>query len=233
MATLTITAKDGTGSFSAYVAKPEEQATAAILVIQEIFGVNGDMRAKCDAFAAQGYIAICPDLFWRQEPGVDITDKTKAEWDKALALLGGLDIDKAIEDLTATMDVMRAMHDCNGKIGCVGYCIGGKLAYLMAARTDINLSVSYYGVGLQDLLGEAKNIKRPLILHIAELDKFSNPQARDQVVAAFANDPNVTAIVYPGVDHAFARLNGEHYDASAAAAANTRTDAFFAEHLKG
>lgn len=226
-----IQAKDGSGSFKAYVAMPAKLPAPAMILIQEIFGINADMQSKCDEFADKGYIAIAPDLFWRQEPGVSLTDKTKAEWDKAFALLNGFDIDKGVADLQAALDAAKALKDCNGKVGCVGYCLGGKLSYLMAARTKIDAAVGYYGVGLDQLLNE--EITAPLLLHIAELDKFSTPEARDKVVAHFKDCGCVTTQVYPGVDHAFARRNGEHYDAAAAALANSRTDAFFTQHLKG
>ncbi|HEY8963247.1 MAG TPA: dienelactone hydrolase family protein [Alphaproteobacteria bacterium] len=233
MSTTTIAATDGSGSFSAYIAMPKDLPAPAIILIQEIFGVNGDMRAKCDAFAAQGYIAICPDLFWRQEPGVDITDKSQAEWDKAMSLLNGFNTDKGIDDLKATLDAVRAFDDCNGKVGTVGYCLGGKLAYLFAARSTVDCAVGYYGIQLDTFMNEASGIKNPLMLHMAELDKFFPEDARKKVLAHFENFSNITAYVYPGVDHAFARLNGEHYDEAAATLANQRTDAFFANVLKG
>lgn len=227
-----ITAKDGTATFKAYRAVPATTPAPAIIVIQEIFGINADMRAKCDDFARQGYVAIAPDLFWRQEPGVDITDKTEAEWAKAAQLLNGFDIDKGVEDLAATLEAARALPECNGKAGCVGYCLGGRLAYLMAARTDIDAAIGYYGINLDTMLDESPNIKNPLLLHVAELDKFVPPQARDKVLAHFKDSDVVTTHLYPGVNHAFSRLNGEHYDAPSAKLAKTRTDAFFAEHLK-
>ncbi len=232
MTTITITATDGTGTFTAYMAQPAQTPAPVIIVIQEIFGINADMRAKCDALATEGYIAIAPDLFWRQEPGVELTDQTKAEWDKAFALLGGFSLDKGVDDLAATLAAAKALPGCNGRAGCVGYCLGGRLAYLMAARTNVDASVGYYGIALDTMLDEAAGIKNPLLLHIAELDKFSTPEARDKVAAFFADSKTVTTHVYAGVDHAFARLNGDHYDAAAAALANSRTDAFFKTHLK-
>jgi carboxymethylenebutenolidase len=228
-----IEAKDSSGAFAAYMAMPKVTPAPVIILIQEIFGINADMRAKCDNFAKQGYIAIAPDLFWRQEPGVDLTDKTKAEWDKAFALMNGFNIDKGIDDLSAALDAARALPACSGKVGCVGYCLGGKLAYLMAARTDIDACVGYYGVALDTLLTESAAIKNPLMLHIAELDKFASPEARDKVVAHFKGSGTVTTHVYEGVDHAFARRNGDHYDETAAKLANDRTDMFFAKYLKG
>jgi len=231
--TITIAAADGSGSFAAYVAKPKTLPAPAILVIQEIFGVNADMRAKCDAFAAQGYIAVCPDLFWRQEPGIDITDKSEAEWARAMDLLNGFDNDKGIGDLKSTLSVIRDMDDCTGKVGCVGYCMGGKLAYLMAARSPVDASVGYYGIQLDQFANEASGIRNPTLLHMAELDQFFPAAARQKALSHFENFSVIFAFVYPGVDHAFARINGEHYDEAAATLANQRTDAFFAKHLKG
>jgi carboxymethylenebutenolidase len=143
------------GPFSAYVARPQgEGPWAAVVVIQEIFGVNAVMRQTCDGLAGQGYLAVCPDLFWRIQPGIDITDKTKAEWDQAMDYLGRFDTDLGIEDIRATIDLVRGRPECSGKVGDVGYCLGGKLAFLTAARTDADASVSYYGIGLEPLVGE-------------------------------------------------------------------------------
>lgn len=227
-----INAKDDTGNFAAYVAMPTKTPAPAIVVIQEIFGVNADMRAKCDNLAAQGYIAIAPDLFWRQEPGVDITDKSEAEWKKAFALFNGFDVSKGVEDLAATLDTVKTMPECNGKAGAVGYCLGGKLAYLMAARTNVDAAVGYYGVALDTLLGESNAITKPLMLHMAELDKFVPADARDKILNHFKGSTAVTTHLYNGVDHAFARINGDHYNEAAAKLANQRTDDFFAKYLK-
>ncbi|WP_454018210.1 dienelactone hydrolase family protein [Azospirillum sp. Marseille-Q6669] len=231
MTDISIPAGDG-GSFSAYVAKPAGGGPApGLVVIQEIFGVNQVMRDLCDGFAAQGWLVVCPDLFWRQEPGVQITDKTQEEWNRAFALMNGMDQDKAVDDLKATLAWLRRNTDCTGKAGSVGYCLGGRLAFMMAARSDPDANVSYYGVGLDGLTGEAASIAKPLLMHIAEKDQFVPAEARDKVLAAVKDNPNVTAHVYPGVDHAFARAGGAHFDAQAAELANGRTAAFFKQHL--
>ncbi|WP_353859143.1 dienelactone hydrolase family protein [Azospirillum formosense] len=231
MTDISIPAGDG-GSFSAYVAKPAGGGPApGLVVIQEIFGVNQVMRDLCDGFAAQGWLAVCPDLFWRQEPGVQITDKTQEEWNRAFALMNGMDQDKAVDDLKATLAWLRQSPDCTGKAGSVGYCLGGRLAFMMAARSDSDANVSYYGVGLDGLTGEAASITKPLLMHIAEKDQFVPAEAREKILAAVKGNPNVTAHVYPGVDHAFARAGGAHFDAEAAELANGRTTAFFKQHL--
>lgn len=232
MASLTIQAGDGSGSFGGYLALPNRTPAAAILVIQEIFGVNQVMRDLCDGFAAEGYVAFSPDLFWRIEPGVDITDKTEAEWQQAFGLMQKFDVDKGVEDLKAALAALRGHEAVAGKVGTVGYCLGGKLAFLMATRSDADCSVSYYGVGLAGHLGEASNIKRPLMLHVAREDGFVPKAEQDEVAAALKDNELVVHHSYAGRDHAFAREGGEHYDAEAAGTANQRTLAFFARHLR-
>src|SRR3972149_2361389 len=160
------------GDFSGYLAMPRKTPAPAIVVAQEIFGVNQVMRGVCDWLAEAGYLACCPDIFWRIEPGIQITDKTKAEWDRAFQLFMAFDVDKGIDDLRATLAHMRGHKACAGTVGSIGFCLGGKLAYLMAARTDTDCSVGYYGVGLDELLDEAKAIRNPLMLPVAGKDRF-------------------------------------------------------------
>ncbi|MDE2029432.1 MAG: dienelactone hydrolase family protein [Alphaproteobacteria bacterium] len=218
-------------SFGAYCALPEGGHGPVIIVIQEIFGVNATMRAICDGFAAQGYVAVCPDLFWRQEPGIQITDKTEAEWARAFELFKGFDVEAGMRDLLSTLAHVRAMKACNGKVGVVGYCLGGKLAYLMATRSDVDAVSSYYGVGLENYLDEIHDIRMPTIMHIAELDQYTPPDIRERLLKAFARNEIVTPYVYEGVDHAFARLGGKNFNQTAADLTNKRTDDLFAEFL--
>jgi len=231
MAEQIIPSKDGQ-SFTAYVAMPVRLPAPVVIMIQEIFGVNAEMRRKCDDMAAAGYIAVAPDLFWRLEPGVDLTDKTKAEWDKAFDLLNRFDVDQGVEDLRATLHTFKGHAQSTGTVGCIGYCLGGKLAYLMATRSTIDVAVGYYGIGLDALLDEAKNIQKPLMLHIAEDDKFMPKAAQTKVKESLSGNPHVSVYSYPGVSHAFSRIGGEHYDEAAATLANTRTADFLRQHLK-
>lgn len=230
MAELTIQASDG-GSFTSYLALPEKTPAPAVLVIQEIFGVNQVMRDTCDWLAKTGYLACCPDIFWRIEPGIQLTDKTEEEWKRAFDLFNQFDVDKGIEDLRATVAALRKHEGSNGKVDSVGYCLGGKLAYLMACRSDADANVGYYGVGLDELLGEASNITKPLMLHIATEDKFVSKDAQKKIREALGSNPLITLHDYEGQDHAFARVGGEHYDAAAADLANRRTLDFFKQHL--
>jgi carboxymethylenebutenolidase len=230
MADITIQGPDG--SFYAYRASPAAGSGPGLLVIQEIFGVNKVMRDLCDGYAAQGYVAVCPDLFWRQEPGIQITDQTDEEWQKAFQLYQGFDEAKGVEDLKATLAHMRGDSAVSGKVGAVGYCLGGKLAYLMATRSDADACVGYYGVGIDGALDEAANITNALMLHVAEKDQFCPPEAQQAIHQALDGHPQVTLHDYAGCDHAFARIGGAHYDKSAADAANQRTADFFAGHLR-
>ena len=232
MTEITIKARDG-GSFSAYQAAPAGATKApGILLIQEIFGVNKVMRDLADGLARQGYFVLCPDLFWRQEPGIQITDRTDAEWAQAFKLFGGFDEAKGVDDLIATLDVQRKLPGCNGKVGSLGYCLGGKLAYLMATRSPIDCSVGYYGVGIDNALDEAAAIKKPLLLHVAEKDQFCSPEAQQKINAALGKNKLVTLHSYPGMDHAFARVGGAHWDKDSAELANRRSAEFLQLHLK-
>ncbi|EDP62895.1 carboxymethylenebutenolidase [alpha proteobacterium BAL199] len=226
----TITAKDG-GSFQAYVAMPAKTPAPALVVIQEIFGVNQVMRDLTDSFAAMGYLAICPDVFWRIEPGIDITDRTEAEWQKAFELLGKFDVDTGVQDLIASLDHARGTKECTGKAGSVGYCLGGRLAYLMATRSDAQANVSYYGVGLDGLMAEAGGISAPFLAHVAEKDGFVPPEAQAKFVPVLEAHPKAAVHIYQGQDHAFARVGGKHYDKVSADLANQRTRDFLARHL--
>ncbi|HYE52942.1 MAG TPA: dienelactone hydrolase family protein [Azospirillaceae bacterium] len=231
MTEVTIKAADG-GSFTGYLKAPASGSGPGMLVIQEIFGVNRVMRDLVDHYAAQGYVALCPDLFWRQEPGIQITDKSEAEWKKAFELYQGFSETKGVEDLIASLSFLRGYQGVTGKVGSVGYCLGGKLAYLMATRSDADASVSFYGVGIEKDLGEAAAITKPLLMHMAEKDKFVPPEAQAQIRSTLAGHPHVTIHAYAGQDHAFARVGGEHYDKASADLANQRTAEFFARHLK-
>lgn len=229
MPDITINGRDG--DFSAYLSTPASGSGPGLIVIQEIFGVNESMRRMCDDYAAQGYVALCPDIFWRQEPGVQITDKTDEEWQKAFQLFQGFDVDKGVEDLKDSLAALRKLDACTGKAGSVGYCLGGKLAFLMATRSDADCNVAYYGVGLDELLGEARGISHPALLHIAEEDEFVPKEAQAKVKQALAGQKQVTIHSYPGMPHAFARDGGIHYDDASAKLANGRTATFLKQNL--
>jgi len=231
MTDIKLKAADGSGEFSAYVAEPKGKPAGAVVVIQEIFGVNDSLKATCGELAEMGFIAIAPDLFWRQEPGVNITDKSEAEWKRAFALMNGFDQDKGVDDLKVTLQAARKLPGANGKVGTIGFCLGGRLAVMMAARSDADVNVSYYGVGLDGLVSEFGNINAPLLIHIAEKDEFASPEIIDKILDGAEDHEFIDAFVYPDVQHAFARVKGVHFDARAATIANGRTAEILADIL--
>jgi carboxymethylenebutenolidase len=231
MTTLQIQALDGDGEFSAYVARPNGTPRSAIVVIQEVFGVNAGIRRKCDRLAADGYLAIAPDLFWRLEPGVELDPDVPDELQRGLDLFGKFDQDAGIRDIEATIRVARAEVE-GGKVGCVGYCLGGRLAYMTAARTDIDASVGYYAVGIPDLLREAHAIAHPVMLHIAGADHFVDAATQAKMHEGLDDHPKITLLDYPGEDHGFATEIGNRRSPEAADRADAATKAFFAEHLQ-
>jgi len=219
--------------FDAYLALPSSGYGPGIVVLQEIFGVNGHMRQVCDWYAAHGFVAVCPDLFWRQEPGIELTDETEAEWQKAFQLYQGLDMAKAVEDSAAAVDFLRMHPACTGRVGAVGFCLGGNLAWLLSARFNPDAAVGYYGVGIEKTLNEASGLSSPLMLHIAGKDQYCLPEAQQQIHATLDSNALVTIHDYPEQDHAFARPGGAHFDAAAGELANLRTLEFFVRHLAG
>jgi carboxymethylenebutenolidase len=217
------------GKMGAYLAEPAQKAKAGIVVIQEIFGVNDGIRAMTDAWAAKGYVAIAPDLFWRVKPGVQLDADKPEEFQEGYGLMQRMDMDQSIKDIAAAIKTLRDAG-CT-KVGAVGYCMGGRLAFMTAARTDSDATASYYGIGLDGLLGEAGDIKKPLLMHIATKDKFVPAEAQAKVHDGLKGNRLVTIHDYDA-DHAFARHHGHSRVPALAEQADGRTEAFFAKELK-
>jgi carboxymethylenebutenolidase len=221
---------EGDASFAAYIARPEGASKGAIIVIQEIFGVNPGIRQKCDKLAAEGYVALAPDLFWRLQPEVSLDPDVESEFAAALDLMGKFNQDAGIRDIQAAINYLRDQEG-TPMVGCVGYCLGGRLAYMTAARTSIDASVGYYGVGIDSLLGEKEAIANRLLLHIPTEDGFVSREAQAAMHAGLDDHPRVTIYDYEGLDHGFAAETGKRRDEAAAQLADSRTATFFAEHL--
>jgi carboxymethylenebutenolidase len=234
--TIAIETLAGDGGFSAYLAEPGGTPKGAVVVIQEIFGVNEGIRRKCEHWASLGYVGVAPDLFWRLQAGVELDPDLPEQFQEALGLMQRFDQDKGIADIEATIRDARSRlppkaDGSAGRVGAVGYCLGGRLAFMTAARTDIDTSVGYYGVGLEALMGEKHAIARPLMLHIAGADHFVTPDKQALIHAGLDDHPKVTLHDYPGEDHGFASELGARRSEAAAELADSRTEAFFAGQL--
>lgn len=221
---------DGDGSIPAYVVKPEGTAKGAIIVQQEIFGVNAGIRQKADNWAARGYLAVAPDSFWRQKQGVELDPSVQEQFQQGVELMMGHDFDLGIRDIEAVIHWIRREQNVP-KVGLVGFCMGGRIAYLTAARTDIDASVGYYGVMIDQMLDEKHAIANPLMLHIPTADGFVDAEAQKKIHEGLDDHPKVTLHDYEGLDHGFAEESGHRRDEAGATLADSRTEEFFAKHL--
>lgn len=217
------------GTIPAYVARPAGTPSAGIIVIPEIFGVNAGIRQKCDKWADAGYLAVAPDIFWRFAPGVELNPDVPEQLQEAFGYFQQYDPALGVYDIEAAIRWLRSQG--TAKVGCTGYCLGGRLAYMAAARTDIDASVGYYGVMIDQMLDEAHHIAKPLLLHIPTADHFVGAEAQAAIHAALDDHPRVTLYDYPGLDHGFAAEMGDRRDAAGAELADGRTEAFLKEHL--
>ncbi len=226
----TIGALDEQGEIPVYVATPDDQTEAAIIVIPEIFGVNAGIRKKCDDWAALGYVAVAPDIFWRFAPGVELDPDVPEQLQQAFGYFGQYDPELGVQDIEAVIHWLRHVEAVDN-VGLVGFCLGGRMAYMAAARTDIDASVGYYGVMIDQMLGESRAIAKPLMLHIPTADHFVGPDAQAAIHAGLDNHPKVVLHDYVGLDHGFAAEVGSRRDEAGASLADERTRDFFKAHL--
>ena len=234
MKTQNITVKLRDGEMGAYLAVPDRTPAGAVIAIMEIWGVNDTMRHHAHEFAEAGFVCLVPDLFWRQEPGVELSDRQPRPRPEGVRPL-----------LRVRLRPRRPRHgghlafpagpcpQCNGKVGAVGYCLGGKLCYLMCCRTDIDCAVAYYGTYIEHNIREAKNLHRPFMLHMAMKDRWVQAEVNELLERRLAPNPLVTIHKYPGADHAFARKGGRTYSEPEAERALGLTVDFFRRHLGG
>lgn len=220
------------GDFDAYRAGPTVAPTAAVVVLHEVFGVNADLRATCDEIASAGFLAVCPDLFWRQERHVDLSVQSQPDWEKGLALYRAFDLDGGVRDVEATVRAVRAVGNGRLPVGVMGFCLGGLLAFLAAARTQVDAAVAFHGARTEEFLGEVADIDAPLQMHLAEADEFIPRDAQRRIASALAVDPRFEVFSYPRCRHAFSRHGGEHFDAAAARLSRARTLDFLDRHLR-
>jgi carboxymethylenebutenolidase len=229
---ITIQGRDG--AFGAYISRPKTAPAHAVVVLQELFGVNSDIRKTCDELAAQGFLAVAPDLFWRQEPGVDLSNVTSdADWQHGLRLYAAYDRDAGVRDVEDTVNAVAKLPESTGKVAVLGYCLGALMVFLTAVRFDgITAAVAYHGGDTEKYLGEVDGLHAPMLMHLAEEDEYISKPAQAQIKAALAKKSNATVYSYPGQNHAFSRHGGAHYNAAAAALAHERTYAFLNHELR-
>jgi carboxymethylenebutenolidase len=227
-----ITIKGPDGAFGAYVARPKASPAPAVVVLQELFGVNADIRKTCDEIAEQGFLAVAPELFWRQEPGVDLTVTSEADWQHGLRLYQAYDRDAGVRDVKDTVNAVAKLPECTGRVAVLGYCLGALMVFLTAVRCGVDAAVAYHGSDTEKYLGEIDGLNAPMLMHLAEEDEFISKPAQAEIKTALASKPNATVYSYPGQNHAFSRHCGAHYNAEAAALAHERTYAFLNRQLR-
>jgi len=227
-----ITIKGRDGAFGAYISRPKTLPAPAVVVLQELFGVNADIRKTCDELAEQGFLAVAPDLFWRQEPGVDLTVTSEADWQHGLRLYQAYDRDAGARDVKDTLNAVAKLPGCTGRVAVLGYCLGALMVFLTAVRYGVDAAVAYHGGDTDKYLGEIDGLRAPMLMHLAEEDEFISKAAQAEIKAALAKKPNATVYSYPGQNHAFSRHGGAHYNAEAAALARERTNEFLHQQLR-
>jgi carboxymethylenebutenolidase len=231
MQTRSITVPLRDGAMSAYLAIPDRPPAGAIIAIMEIWGVNDTMRHHAHEFAEAGFVCLVPDLFWRQEPGVELSDDNPDHVRKAFDLYYDFDYDLGVRDMEDTAAFLRGLKECNGKVGAVGYCLGGKLCFLLCCRSEIDAAVAYYGTYIEHNIREATQLRRPFMLHMAMRDRWVQAEVNELLERRLSPNPLVTMHKYPGADHAFARHGGKTYSKPEADRALGFTTDFFRHHL--
>ncbi|MGI4816063.1 MAG: dienelactone hydrolase family protein [Janthinobacterium lividum] len=217
------------GTYQGYLALPpadsRDRKGPGIILLQEIFGVNAHIRSVADQYAADGYVVLAPDIFWRSEKRVELGYEGD-DMKKAVSLMQATDVGNAVSDVAAAVKALKTRPELQGNVTAIGYCFGGRLAYLSAANGLVDAGVAYYGGGIQNMLDKAAQVKVPMLFHYAEHDHNISLEAVEQVKAAFAGHPDATFHVYPGAEHGFNCNVRGSYQRHAAALAHGRTLAF-------
>ncbi len=229
-----IAAADG-GTFGAYVAYPDAPTAPGLVLGQYICGVNNMMRELADEFARQGFVTVVPDLFWRQQPGVQLNNNPQrpspADGAMAMQLNAGFDDAAGVGDVRSTADWLSRHQRCVGGVGFLGYCLGGRLALLLAKEPSFTAVVSYYGVDLNRYLGQSIPISQPLLMHFAGADEHVSESERARAREELSPNPKVRIFSYGGCGHQFALPRSANFSQENAALADGRSIAFLKEHF--
>ncbi len=222
-----INTKDG--SYQGYLSLPLTGKGPGILLIQEVFGVNRHIRHVADQYAADGFVVLAPDVFWRSEKRVELGYEG-AEREKAISLMKATNLPQLIDDLAPAAATLRALPETSGKVASIGYCLGGRVVYLLGTAGLIDVGVSYYGGGIHDLLDQAGQVKAPMMFHYGALDKGIPLEGVAKVEAAFAGRNHSSVHVYDQADHGFNCWDRSSYHKQSAVLARGRTLEFLAAH---
>ncbi|HXW84602.1 MAG TPA: dienelactone hydrolase family protein [Candidatus Binataceae bacterium] len=198
---ISMAASDG-GSFGGYLSRPGAGRGPVVIVLQEIFGVNAHIRAVCDRYAEEGYLAFAPDIFWRVERGIEL-DYDDSGIQRGRELAGRCDLNLVVKDIAAAIQKLRTLEGASGQVAAVGFCFGGLLAYLTAARTDADVAICYYGGGIDRFASEARDIRCPIMLHWGAQDAGIPAPARETVRTALAGHDRAECYVYADAGHGF------------------------------
>lgn len=226
-----IPARDG-GSFEGWLSTPASGRGPGLVLLAEIYNANHWVRGVCERYAAQGYVVMAPDLYWRQAPG-QYLDYTPEDQQRGRALAAEMDLGLFVEDLKASADWLRARPECTGRVGTVGYCLGGKLVWIGLANKAVDAGVAYYAVQLADFLDDAKRIDAPIMMHFGSLDHRVPPDLYAKIQESLAGKPDASTFWYEGADHGFDRNGYPPHHPEASGLAGQRTRDFLAKHLKG
>ncbi|SAK92034.1 carboxymethylenebutenolidase [Caballeronia temeraria] len=210
------------GRFGAYVGKPTAITAPVIVIAQEIFGITSFIRDTVDWLVGAGFGCLCPDLYWRQAPAIELDANVPEEREQALTLFRDFDMKAGVGDLACTIEYARELPFSNGRVGVLGYCLGGALAYDVAAQSLADCSVGYYGVGLEKKVSSVSAITRPTMLHMGSKDHYVTEEARRILDESFTKNDSLSLHWYP-VGHSFARPSSPNFDREATSIANART----------
>jgi len=220
------------GDFEAFVAAPASGPAPGLVILAEIYNANTWVRSIVERYAQAGYLTIAPDLYWRQTPGVYLPYTPEGQ-QRGRAMGAAMDLPRFVEDLRACADWLRRRPDCSGRVGAIGYCLGGKLVWVGMSQRAIDAGVAYYAVQMAEHLDDAKTIDGPLMMHFGSLDHRVPPELYEQIRASLAGRAHAHTYWYEGADHGFDRDGHPSHHPESSALARKRSLEFLGQHLGG